>query len=130
MDKVLAIIENSDKILVGKVYPDKVADFGGLEYVFPGGSIEGEESPEEAIVREVREETGLDVKVKRLIGSRKHPKTGKNIHYFYCVSTSTKVFLDDPKNDDLESLKWVEKSKLLDLMPTLFNKVSDFLNIE
>lgn len=35
---------------------------------FPGGAIELGESAEEAAIREVKEETGLDVKVESLIG--------------------------------------------------------------
>jgi 8-oxo-dGTP diphosphatase len=37
-------------------------------YVLAGGGIEGEESAVEAVVREVREETGLEVEVIREIG--------------------------------------------------------------
>ena len=36
-------------------------------YVFPGGGIEGEETHNEAVIREVLEETGIIVKPKKEI---------------------------------------------------------------
>jgi 8-oxo-dGTP diphosphatase len=38
------------------------------DWVLPGGSVEQREAPWEALVREVAEETGLDVAVERLVG--------------------------------------------------------------
>jgi mutator protein MutT len=40
---------------------------GRLYYVFPGGQIEEGESPEQAVVREIEEELGLNVLVERLV---------------------------------------------------------------
>ena len=40
---------------------------GNHYFVFPGGSVKKKETVEETVIREVREETGLDVVVDRLI---------------------------------------------------------------
>lgn len=40
---------------------------GAHYWVLPGGEIEPEETPEEAAVREVQEETGLDIRLERLL---------------------------------------------------------------
>lgn len=42
------------------------------EWVFPKGHIEQDESPEEAAIREVREETGLRIRILGPIGSSRY----------------------------------------------------------
>lgn len=79
---VAAIIMNAE----GYVLLQRRSDNGlwGL----PGGSVEIGESITEAIVREVREETGLAVEVERLIGVYSDPsfqvfryRDGRIVHY-------------------------------------------------
>lgn len=42
--------------------------FGDNRYDLPGGGVDLGESPEHGVIREVKEETGLEVKAPRLIG--------------------------------------------------------------
>jgi ADP-ribose pyrophosphatase YjhB (NUDIX family) len=77
-----AIVQDGD----GRILLQRRSDNGlwGL----PGGSVEIGESIRDAIVREVREETGLTVEVLRLIGVYSDPKVqvvryadGNVVHY-------------------------------------------------
>jgi len=62
-----AIIFNSE----GKFLLTKREDNG--QWCLPGGAVESGESLAEACAREVLEETGLNVRVKRLVGVYSHP---------------------------------------------------------
>lgn len=54
----LAMISPEGRVLVQQRSPDKA--HGGL-WEFPGGKLEAGETPEAALVREIREELGVDV---------------------------------------------------------------------
>lgn len=64
---VVALIKNhkGEILLARRNQPDIKAEHNKWE--FPGGGIEIGETPEQAIVREVKEETGLKIKIVRLL---------------------------------------------------------------
>jgi 8-oxo-dGTP diphosphatase len=51
----------------GKVALIRRERAGRIYYLFPGGGAEGDETPEQAAVREAREELGLTVALTRLV---------------------------------------------------------------
>ena len=57
----VALLDGEHILLARHRRPD------GDYWVLPGGSVEAGESPAEAAVREVREETGLEILVERLL---------------------------------------------------------------
>lgn len=78
----------------------------------PGGYVEWNESSEDAVRREVREETGLKVTNTRLVGvyssPDRHPKQVINILYI------TGVEDDEPTaGDDAQAIRWFP----LDFLP-------------
>jgi ADP-ribose pyrophosphatase YjhB (NUDIX family) len=53
-------------------------------YVLPGGGIEEGESPEEAVIRELKEETNLDIRINSLLWTYEENVNGEKRpgHYF------------------------------------------------
>jgi 8-oxo-dGTP diphosphatase len=61
---VAAVIVREGCVLACRRNPDRSA---GGKWEFPGGKVEHAEAPEEALVREIREELGVDIEVGELI---------------------------------------------------------------
>ena len=67
---VAGIIRRGNTILVIRRSPSDTFLPGAWD--LPGGGLERDERPEEGIVREVLEETGLRTRVARFLGSRSY----------------------------------------------------------
>jgi mutator protein MutT len=66
---VAALIVRDAKLLVCQRRRD---DSHGLQWEFPGGKIEPDESPAQALIRELREELGVDATIGREIYRTSH----------------------------------------------------------
>ncbi|MAG58414.1 MAG: DNA mismatch repair protein MutT [Planctomycetes bacterium] len=72
-----AVIERDGKILACRRRPEKAE---GSKWEFPGGKVESEESPEQALKRELAEELELhDVQVLSLVERATTASNGKHI---------------------------------------------------
>jgi|AntRauTorckE6833_2_1112554.scaffolds.fasta_scaffold49461_3 hypothetical protein len=127
MNVALAIIIDEKKILIGKIKAEKLGDYSGLQYVFPCESIQNVDCAEVELVKEVKRQTGLDIKVVEKIGERIHPSTQNNSLYFLCEKNPHQT-IDIAKDIDVESFLWVDIVELQSYMPTLFHVVKDYLS--
>ncbi len=117
-------------VAVGGITEDKEGNIllvktyhGG--WVFPGGQVEEGENLIDALIREIKEESGIDVEVSHLIGI--YSNTGKHKGYNGVKIVPTKVMLDyvcKPVGGELCTSEetseccWVSKDKVLDMIET------------
>jgi len=106
---VLGIVFNTEtrKILIGRKENDPYVP--KLSWCFPGGRPKHNEELEDAVKREVKEETGLDVESLGSIFTRILPEQ-KNILliYYLCEVTGGK----EKMSDEFKELKWVKPNEL------------------
>ena len=110
---VLCLIHNKDSYLL----QDRVKkDWKG--YTLPGGHIEPGESIVDAVVREMKEETGLTIKSPRLCGVKQFPiEGGRYIVFLF----ETDQFEGKVVDSDEGKMHWVKISELSNV-----NLVNDF----
>ena len=101
---VNAITTYRGKILLGKKEEKEGHPISG-EWHFPGGHIEEDEEPEEAVKREVKEETGLDVEVHQIVDVTSNPDSDSPFQVIYHLEADSD---DVDVGDDLEEVKWVD----------------------
>lgn len=74
----------------------------------PGGRLERNESPWDGVVREVREETGLNVRVVKLIGVYSKPDKDEIVFSFLCEKESGEI----TTTDEARSVEFFDFEKL------------------
>ena len=110
---VLCLIEDGSRVLL----QDRVkADWKG--YTLPGGHVENGESFVDAVIREIKEETGLDIYEPKLVGVKQFPIEGGR--YIVMLYKATK-FSGEVVSSDEGRMEWVEYSRLSEI-----NTVDDF----
>ena len=86
-DVVIGIIVKDSKVLMIK----RKKQEGNLIWGFPGGKVLENESKEDACIREILEETNLEVIVIKSLGHRQHPDTKVNLTYYVCKYLSGEI---------------------------------------
>jgi 8-oxo-dGTP diphosphatase len=91
-------------------------------YTLPGGGVELGETLEEAVVREVREETALDVEPVALAGYRQaiaHDAAGRIERHFVILPFAARWIAGEVSlNEELAEAHWLRPSELAGLTTT------------
>ena len=84
------------------------------KWEFPGGKLEVNELPEDALIREIKEELNIEIKIIEALPIAEHAYVPEKIIQlipFRCVIESDET----PSPTEHAELRWVKKDKLLQL---------------
>ena len=104
---VAAVIERGDEILIGQ---RRAGDRFQFKWEFPGGKVEADEDPKEALARELQEELGIDAVIGEEVARYEYHYPGKTaiLLIFMRVVSFTGV----PVNHVFESIRWESRVRL------------------
>ena len=112
INSTLCYIEKDEKYLM--LYRNKKKnDVNGGKWIGVGGKLEENESPDEALLREVKEETGLTLTSYRFRGIITFVSDTWEGEYMYLYTADG--FEGEIIECDEGELSWIDKSSVLDL---------------
>jgi 8-oxo-dGTP pyrophosphatase MutT (NUDIX family) len=92
---------------------------GKLEWCIPKGHLEGNETREQAALREVFEETGLEAEIIQHLGEVNYQfiqdgvKISKTVHVYLMQQTGGELSFENDPHKEASELEWVQVSELL-----------------
>ena len=121
IEVVAAIIRKGDKIFATQRGYGEWKDW----WEFPGGKMEVGETPEEALVREIREELSAEINVGELLTTVEYdyPAFHLTMHCFLCTLLTDSMHLNEHEAarwltmNELDSVKWLPADeKVIEIM--------------
>ena len=112
------IYDSNESILIVKNRKDN-----SFYWSLPGGAVEGDETLEQAVIREVKEETGFNIAVDKLHSIREVLFEERGHHAliitFHAKIIDGEININDPDNDIVE-VRWANSETVKELMLSLF----------
>lgn len=93
-----AVFDDAGRVLLIKENYDRE------RWGFPGGAVEAGETPEQAVVREVREETGAEVRIDSLVGVYVVADSPLSVHVFRCEIIGGTPAV--PSSGEIADVRW------------------------
>jgi 8-oxo-dGTP diphosphatase len=117
IEVVAAIIRKGDKIFATQRGYGDFKDW----WEFPGGKMEAGETPEEALVREIKEELSTDISVDKFLYTvdYDYPNFHLTMHCFMCSLLCEALHLNEHeaarwlRKEDIHSVNWLPADEIL-----------------
>ena len=105
-----AIIHRNGRVLVGQ---RRKADRHSLKWEFPGGKVEFGETPQQALVRELREELKIEAQIGGELARYEHNyPSGSRVHLLFFIVND---FEGEPEGRVFEQICWTDLPALPEL---------------
>ena len=125
IEVVAAIIRKEDKIFATQRGYGDFKDW----WEFPGGKMEPGEAPEEALIREIKEELSTDISVDKFLYTvdYDYPKFHLTMHCYLCSLLSEALHLNEHEaarwldKGDIHSVNWLPADEIL--LPMIINEL-------
>ena len=113
IDVTCAIIEKNGQVLAAQRGPGMTMPF---KWEFPGGKINPGETAEDCIIREIKEELGVEIQIKTMLppSSHAYPDLHIRLHPFICriihgrIESAEHHAVQWTGHDQLPALEWAE----------------------
>ena len=107
IDVVAAVIKKNNYYFIAQRNKNKHFAY---HWEFPGGKVDNQETFENALKREIKEELSINIIISNHIASEKHKddKINVEVHYYLCCPVNHNVVLSEHEN-----MKWVKKNELI-----------------
>jgi len=130
---VIALIKDEKGKMFLQKRLDKLIPTASEKWEFPGGKIEHGESPEEALIRETKEEIGCDIEVKEivpLIQSRIWQTINDQEIHVIIICYKAKIVNGEPRpiDEKVSEVGWFSKEKIESM--DILKDVKDFISYE
>ena len=114
VDGIIKLLDENG-VLIGIVFIERLNKPFGI--ALPGGFVDIGEKVENALIREMKEETNLDVKIQRLLGVYSDPNRDLRFHTVSCIFVCNAFSLpkagDDAKEAFVVKLEEIPWDKLV-----------------
>ncbi len=101
-----AVIVREEKILIAQRHH---TDAYGMQWEFPGGKVDGRESFEQALRRELQEELGIAAEIGPEIYRMRHRYPGREVEVAFFRITR---FKGEARNRVFEKIAWATRTSL------------------
>jgi 8-oxo-dGTP diphosphatase len=100
-----AIIKSEGKFLITQRPENK---HNGNRWEFPGGTVKFAEDPKSCLIREIKEELDIDIKVNRLLDIVSHVYENRHI---ILIAYESEIIKGKIKKKDIKDFAWIKKEE-------------------